>query len=129
MEINSNYENIIHNSQNRIVVHPMTRNMNFVATFAIIYGVIQSITIIGALIGIPVIFASLRLKEAAEAFKYFGESNDPSALFLALEKQSRSFYILRILIIVSLVFYGLLIIGFLLVFLPMFMSNYHYNFN
>jgi hypothetical protein len=129
MENSANFEKMNPNFSSNLVVHQMSKNMNFVALFAIIYGVIQSLTVIGALIGIPVIFASLRLKDAAEAFKYFGETRDENALNLAFEKQARSFYILKILIIASLIFYGLLILGFIIVLLPLIMSTYHYNFN
>ena len=54
----------------------MSKDMNFVAIFIIIYGAVTCLSIIGMIIGIPIIFAALRLKESAEAFKHFGTNTD-----------------------------------------------------
>jgi hypothetical protein len=55
----------------------MTANMRFVSVFYIIVGVLYSLTIIGAIVGIPLIISGLRLKESADAFTNFAYSNQP----------------------------------------------------
>ena len=81
----------------------MTSDMKFVGIFTIIYGGLTCLSIIGAVIGIPLIFAGMRIREAADEFTIFQSSNDSKALRRALEKQGRYFNILKILIIVALV--------------------------
>jgi hypothetical protein len=88
----------------------MTSDMNFVGIFTIVYGSITCLSIIGAVIGIPLIIAGLRLREAVDEFKIFQMSNNSAALRRAFEKQQRYFRILKILIIVSLVITALYII-------------------
>jgi Family of unknown function (DUF5362) len=104
----------------------MTSDMRFVGMFTIIYGVICCLTIIGALIGIPVIFAGLRLREAADQFAFFKTTNNPSSMRAGFELQGRYFRILKILIIISLVIfvvYIVLIAIFLSSFLSLFSSS------
>ena len=91
----------------------MASDMNFVGMFTIIYGAISCLSIIGAIIGIPLIFAGIRLREAVDEYKIFQTSNSSAALRRAFEKQQRYFYILKILIIVSLVMMVLYIILFI----------------
>lgn len=81
----------------------MTADMKFVGIFTIIYGGLTCLSIIGALIGVPLIIAGLRIREAADEFTVFQSSNDSKALRRALEKQAKYFNILKILIIVALV--------------------------
>lgn len=107
----------------------MTRDMNFISIFVIIYGALQCLSIIGMVIGIPIIFAALRLKEAAEAFKHYAINNDQNALNYGFEKMAHSFRIVKILIIISLIVYGILIIGLFLFFIPFIthLSQGYYN--
>ncbi|MGA2297004.1 MAG: DUF5362 domain-containing protein [FCB group bacterium] len=88
----------------------MSKDMHFLGIIAIIYGIMSCLTIIGAAIGIPYIFAGMRLKESAEAFKNYVNINDQNILQQALEKQERFFYIMKILTIIGLVILGLYII-------------------
>ncbi len=128
MEDSTNFNQFNSETNSKFVLLKMSRDMNFISIIGIIYGAIQSISIIGAVVGLPIIFACLRLKEAAEAFRHFSSTEDKNALSFAFEKQARSFEILRILIIVSLIFYGLLIIALLFILIP-FISNWnHYDF-
>ena len=41
----------------------MTNDMRFVGMFAIIYGALTCLSIIGALIGVPIIFVGLRMRK------------------------------------------------------------------
>ncbi len=89
----------------------MTKDMRFVGLFTIIYGVINSLTIIGAIIGVPLIFMGIRIREAADHYDYFNSSGDMNALQNAIDKQYKYFNIQKILVIVSLFFIALYIIA------------------
>ncbi len=107
----------------QIAFGKMTGDMRFVGLFVIIYGVLNCITIIGALIGVPLIFAGLRMREAADQFHYFRMTNDPASMRSGFELQGRYFHIIKILIIVALVLTVLYII-FIIVFLSSFLSMF-----
>jgi hypothetical protein len=49
----------------QVATSRMVRDMNFVGIFAIIYGILACLTIIGMIFGIPYIFIGMRLREAA----------------------------------------------------------------
>ncbi len=87
------------------MVTQMTGNMKFVGMFYIIAGVVYSLTCIGAIIGVPVIFAGIRVRQAADAFMQFTQSGlqDKNILQIAFEKQSRYFFILKVIIIILIV--------------------------
>lgn len=89
----------------------MTTDMKFVGMFTIVYGVLTSLSIIGAVIGVPLIFAGLRIREAADEFNAFRLSNDNNSLKRGFELQGKYFYIQKIIIIVGLVLTALYIIG------------------
>jgi hypothetical protein len=78
-------------------------DMRFVGMFAIIYGALVCLTIIGALIGVPTIIIGLRMREAADQFSIFRVTNDAAAMRNGFELQGRFFRIIKILIIVGLV--------------------------
>lgn len=105
----------------------MGKDMNFTSIFIIIYGAISCISIIGAIFGIPIIIAALRLKEAAEAFKHYAINNDMNALNYGFDKQANAFRILKILIIVSLIFYALAIILVFAILIPLLTQLTHVN--
>ena len=81
----------------------MVSDMRFVGIFTIIYGAITCISIIGALIGVPIIFVGMRMREAADQFAIFKATNDATAMRNGFELQGRFFRILKILIIIGLV--------------------------
>ncbi len=101
-------------------IQKLSRDMKFVAFFIIIYGAISALTLIGALVGIPIIFAGLKLRDASIALQNYLSSNHQSDFDNAIEKQARAFWILKILIIVTIVVYVFFIIVFVLFLLPMF---------
>ncbi len=49
----------------------MTKDMKFLGMFYIIYGVLTSLSIIGAILGIPLLISGLRLREAAAELNSF----------------------------------------------------------
>ncbi len=81
----------------------MVGDMRFVGMFSIIYGAIISLSIFGAVIGIPIIIVGLKMREAADQFAIFKTTNDAVAMRSGFELQGKFFKIIKILIIVSLV--------------------------
>lgn len=96
------------------MVKKMASDMKFNGIFIIIYGALTCLSIIGAVIGVPLIFAGIRLNEASDLFKTYINSGDFTSLSNALERQGRYFYISKILIIISLVLIALYIIAFII---------------
>lgn len=93
-----------------INVPNMAKYMNFIGLLQIIGGALYCITIIGAIIGIPVIFMGIRLREAAEGFKRYLASDSKQDLSFAIERQTKSFFIQFVLAIISLALIGVYII-------------------
>jgi hypothetical protein len=94
----------------------MVRDMHFVGIFAIIYGILACLTIIGMIFGIPYIFVGIRLREAADEFTKYTESKNEENLLNAFIRQGRSFFIIKVLVIIGLAFFVLYIIGLILFF-------------
>jgi hypothetical protein len=90
--------------------------MKFVGLFAIIYGALMCLTIIGAILGIPYIISGLRLRESADSYLAYVEFNDTRQLMTAFEKQSSFFFIMKVFIIIGLVFLVLYMIFFASIF-------------
>jgi len=84
------------------MLRSMAGDMKFVGILTIISGAISCLTIIGAAIGIPYIFAGIRLKDSAATFESYAVSADAGRLKIALELQAKYFRILKILILVGL---------------------------
>lgn len=100
----------------------MTNDMRFVGMFAIIYGALTCLSIIGALIGVPIIFVGLRMREAADQFSTFRITNNAASMRAGFELQGKFFHIIKILIIVQIVLIVLMII-FFVIFISYFMST------
>ena len=89
----------------------MSKDMRFVGVFTIVYGVLNCLTIIGAIVGVPLIFMGIRLRESADHYDYYNSTGDLLALQNAIDKQYKYFNIQKIIIIVSLIFIVLYIIA------------------
>ncbi len=98
-----------------ITVNKMAGDMKFVGIFYIIIGAIECLTIIGAIVGIPLIISGLRLRESADSFKSYLASGDAFMLERALERESRFFFIQKVFLIISIVLF-VLYIAFFIVF-------------
>mgnify|MGYP005836977011 CR=1 FL=1 len=96
----------------------LAKNMKFVSLFIIIYGAISTLSIVGALVGIPIIFAGLKLRDASIAIYNYLHSNLQHDLDNAVEKQARAFWILKILILVTILFYIFVILILIIFILP-----------
>jgi len=88
----------------------MTSDMKFMGMFQIIYGVLTSLTIVGAIIGIPMLISGLRLREAADELNTFRSSNNVDALRRGFELQGKFFNIQKILILIGIAIFVLYII-------------------
>lgn len=94
----------------------LAKYMSFIGLLAQIGGVIYCLTIIGAILGVPYFIMGKRLRESAEAFTGYNSSDSAKDLETAIERQTRAFFIMYILAIISLVLlaiYLVVIIGLL----------------
>lgn len=114
----------------RTTITKLSSDMRFVGLFFIIIGVFYSLTIIGAIMGIPLIISGLRLRESSDSFTSYMVSGDNNMLERALERQSRFFFIQKIFIIITLVLMVLYIIAIIVLIvtvLPYFDHNMYYS--
>jgi flagellar biogenesis protein FliO len=88
----------------------MAKYMQFIGLLAMIGGVIYCLTIIGAIIGIPYYIMGKRLRESAEAFTNYNSNSSAMDLELAIEKQTRAFFIQYVLAIIGLVILGIYLV-------------------
>jgi hypothetical protein len=123
---NSNFSPMLH-----MTISKMNGDMRFVGIFYIIFGAIYCLSIIGALIGVPMIIMGLRIREAADAFGGYQNSFDTNFLERGFERQQRFFFIQKVLMIIGLVFFVLYIIFIIVFGAAMFSSfgggNYNYQ--
>jgi len=87
----------------------MIADMRFNAYFTMIYGVLACITLIGAILGVPMFISGLRLRDSADEYKQYLYTGDIAAIFKGFENQKTYFFIQKVFIIVGLVFFVLYI--------------------
>lgn len=104
------------------MIYTMSKDMKFLGIMSIIFGILYCLSILGAIIGVPLIFAGIRLKESGESFDFFSKNNDEIALQQAIERQKRFFYILKMLVIVY-ISITVLVTVFCIVLLFVFLTN------
>jgi hypothetical protein len=103
-------------------IHPMglgfentLNDMRFMGWVSMIYGIITCLSIVGAIMGIPLIIASHRFIEGVNRFQLFREKGTEDELAAGFYELGRSFRILKILTIIYLVLtLGYLVFLFLL---------------
>jgi len=95
----------------QLAFEKMIGDMRFVGMFSIIYGALVSLSIFGAIIGIPVIIIGLKIREAADQFALFKATNDSNAMRSGFELQGKFFQIIKVLIIIGLVLMAISIIA------------------
>jgi len=81
----------------------MVSYMRFIGIITIIYGALSCLGIITAIIGIPIIFMGVRMREAAVNFEKYSSTGDFGDLASAVERQKRFFFIQFVLTIIGLV--------------------------
>ena len=107
----------------------MIGDMRFVGIMFIIFGILNCLSIIGAVIGIPTIICGLRLREAADGFSFYQNAKDKNSLLMAFEKQGSYFFIQKVLFIIglcatALVFFIYIIVHFFLPSLKLTLSSF-----
>jgi len=99
--------------QSEFAVKKMANDMRFVGLFTIIYGAFSCLSIIGAIIGVPLIIAGLRLRESADAFVAWLTGKEENKLTQGFDLQGKYFFIQKIIIIVTLI---LMVLSFIIMF-------------
>ncbi len=93
----------------RETTEKMVRDMKFVSIFTIVGGVLYCLSFFGAIFGIPMIIAGIRLRDGARWFVTYQEQRDDFSLEKAFRYQQKFFFIGKILIIITLVLFVLYI--------------------
>jgi len=88
----------------------MTKYMRLIGLLQMIGGVLYCLTIVGAIIGVPVYIMGKRLRESADAFTSYHTSNSDRDLETAIERQTRAFFIQYVLAIIGLVIMAIYIV-------------------
>jgi hypothetical protein len=81
----------------------LAKYMRLIGLLEMIGGVLYCLTIVGAIIGLPVYIMGKRLRESADAFTSYNASNSSRDLEEAIERQTRAFFIQYVLAIIGLV--------------------------
>ena len=90
-------------------------DMRFMGWISMIYGILTCLSIIGAVLGVPLIIASHRFIEGVNRFELFRNKGTEDELAAGFYELGRSFRILKILTIIFLVLtVGYLVFLFLL---------------
>lgn len=105
----------------------MTRDMKFVSIFIILYGVLYSLTIIGAIFGIPMIISGIRLKDSADSYNTFIHGDDNTFLLRAFSHQQKFFFITKVLIILAIILLLLYVFSIYWLFNNMFDMMHQFN--
>ncbi len=78
-------------------------DMRFMGWVTLIYGVLTCLTIIGAVVGVPMIIAAHRFIEGVNRFELYRQDRTEAELRTGFHELGRSFRILKILTIIYLV--------------------------
>jgi len=105
-------------------VRKMIKDMRFVAVLTIIYGLLCCISVIGAIVGIPIIVSGTKLRNAAKEFESYMQFGDIGKIFKGFELQGSYFFINKVFIIIGLGFF-ILYVGFIITLIT---SNEFVNF-
>jgi len=91
-------------------IHPMglgfegtLKDMRFIGWVSLIYGILTCLSIVGAIVGVPLIIASHRFIEGINRFDLFRQTGTEDELQAGFYELGRSFRILKILTIIYLV--------------------------
>ena len=86
------------------------KDMRITGIFYIIYGALTCLSIIGAIIGIPMLISGLRVREAAKEFEAYEAAGDFDQLAQGLERQGQFFRFQKIYVLATLAFIALYIL-------------------
>lgn len=97
----------------RAMMSKLVADSKFVGIFMMATGALVCLTIVAMPIGIPIIFAGMRAKEAGTQMGRFIFSSDVNDKLMAYENYQKHFYIQKVLMIISI---SLLILALILLF-------------
>jgi Family of unknown function (DUF5362) len=104
--------NLVASTIAHYAAHPMTNKMTAIFGYGyVISGGLYSITVVGAIIGVPMFFSGLRLINANENLKKFHLTKDPVHVFTAIEDFNKHFSIMGWVLLVMLVLTVIYAIG------------------
>ena len=79
------------------------KDMRFIGWVGLIYGILTCLSIVGAVLGVPLIIASDRFIRGINRFDLFRQTGAETELQSGFYELGRSFHILKILVIICLV--------------------------
>lgn len=100
--------------QIRTVVRKMAGDMTFVGIVNVLLGAFVSLSVIGAIFGIPMIVYSVRMIQSGSDYKRFCRSGNIEDLFEAFLNQRKSFFTQKVLLLITI---GLIVLQIVLVYL------------
>ena len=91
-------------------------DMKFMGVVGMVYGILTCLSVVGAIMGVPIIIASNRFLEAVKILEQYRLSNRPEDMASAFQELGRSFRLLKIVVMITLgmtvlYFIGLILFG------------------
>ena len=77
-------------------------DMRFMGWVGLIYGIMNCLSIVGVIVGIPMIIAAHRFIEGINRFEYYRQDRSEAALQAGFAELGRSFRVMKILTIIHL---------------------------
>ena len=78
-------------------------DMRFMGWVSMIYGILTCLSILGALVGVPLIIAAHRFLEAVNRFEIYRRDRSEAELRTGFHELGRSFRIMKVLVIIYIV--------------------------
>jgi Family of unknown function (DUF5362) len=89
-------------------------NMKFMGVAGLVYGIMTCLSVLGAILGIPLIIASNRILESVKILEEYRVSGLQEDMALGIHELGRSFRLMKIVVLISL---ALIVLNFLFIFL------------
>ena len=88
-------------------------NMKFMGIVGMVYGVMTCLSLVGAVLGVPIIIASNRFLEAIKILEEYRHSNRPEDMASAFHELGRSFRLMKIVVMITI---GMTVLYFIFMF-------------
>lgn len=95
----------------------ISSDMNLLSYFSIIYGIVLSLGLITAVIGVPLIISGVKLKKSSESLMQVSENSELINLESAFSNLRVFFKIHKLILIIAIISSALLIFGMLMSFI------------
>lgn len=89
-------------------------DMKFMGMAGMIYGILTCLSVVGAILGVPIIIASNRFLEAVKILEQYRQSNRPEDMASAFQELGRSYRLMKIVVMITI---GMTALYFVFVFL------------